>query len=196
LEDEQPKRPSQESRTDLAAADPRPQPAAPPSQDADDERLQEALGFAYRYLNRRDRTVSEMRRHLKSRGCLTAEIDGAIRLLAEQRYLDDERFARLFVEDKRTLEQWGADRIQGTLERRGIDRELVQQALASEAPDGELARALALLKRRFPTPPVERHERERALGVLLRKGYEGELALEALMAYADCADSPPVLRCW
>jgi regulatory protein len=190
-----PLRPSQESRTDLAE-DPRPQPAAPPSVDADDERLQEALGFAYRYLNRRDRTVSEMRRHLESRGCLTAEIDGAIRLLAEQRYLDDERFARLFVEDKRTLEHWGADRIQGTLERRGIDRELVQQALASEAPDGEMAPALALLKRRFPTPPVERRERERALGVLLRKGYESELALEALVAYADCADSPPVLRCW
>jgi hypothetical protein len=32
--------------------------------------------------------------------------------------------------------------------------------------------------------PADRRERERALGVLLRKGYESELALDALHAYA------------
>ena len=32
--------------------------------------------------------------------------------------------------------------------------------------------------------PADRRERERALGVLLRKGYESELALDALSAYA------------
>jgi hypothetical protein len=37
-------------------------------------------------------------------------------------------------------------------------------------------------------PPRERRERERALGVLLRKGYESELALDALSAYAHDAD--------
>jgi regulatory protein len=160
-----------------------------------DDRLQQALTVAYRYLSRRDRTVLEIRRHLERRGCRAEEVEGALELLAEQGYLDDERFARLFVEDKRTLEQWGSERIQGTLRRRGIDAELIEQALARDAPDGEIARAVALLRRRFPTPPRERRERDRALGVLLRKGYENELALEALVAYADCADSPPVLRC-
>lgn len=163
--------------------------------DAADPRLQQALVFGYRYLNRRDRTVFEMRRHLDGRGCGAEEIEGAIELLVEQGYLDDPRFARLFVEDKRTLEQWGCERIQGALERRGIDRELADQALAAGTPDDELARALALLKRRFPTPPAERREHERALGILLRKGFESEMALAALVAYADCADSPPVLRC-
>jgi regulatory protein len=162
---------------------------------AGDQRLQQALVLAYRYLNRRDRTVCEMRRHLEGRGCGANEIEDAIELLAEQGYLDDGRFARLFVEDKRTLEQWGCERIQGALERRGIDRELAERALAIDAPDDEITRALALLKRRFPTPPADRRERERAIGVLLRKGYESEVALDALGAYMDCADSPPVLRC-
>ena len=51
--------------------------------------------------------------------------------LAEQGYLDDERFARLFAEDKRGLEQWGAERISQGLVARGIDRELIDEVLGS-----------------------------------------------------------------
>jgi regulatory protein len=40
------------------------------------------------------------------------------------------------------------------------------------------------LRRRFPEPPEDRRERNRALGMLMRKGYESELALDALAAYA------------
>jgi regulatory protein len=42
---------------------------------------------------------------------------------------------------------------------------------------------VALLRRRFPTPPSDDRERTRALGVLLRKGYECELAHEAIRAF-------------
>jgi regulatory protein len=51
-------------------------------------------------------------------------------------------------------------------------------------PQSELDRALGLLRRRFPDPPQDRRDRNRALGMLLRKGYESELALDALAAYA------------
>jgi regulatory protein len=159
------------------------------------DRLEHALALAYRHLNRRDRTVSEMQRHLQARGCGPEEIEAAIGTLAEQGYLDDARYARLFSADKRELEQWGSDRIQRALLERGIDRDLVEQALAPGAAGSEISRAVALLKRRFPTPPLDRRDRERALGVLLRKGYESEVALDALVAYGDCAEPPPVLRC-
>jgi regulatory protein len=171
--------------------------AGDPQRDASGagDRHERTLALAYRYLNRRDRTVSEMERHLQDRGCSAEEIEAAIELLTEQGYLDDARYARLFAEDKRELEQWGSDRIQRALLERGLDRELVEQALASGARDSEISRAVALLQRRFPSPPRDRRERERALGVLLRKGYGSELALDALVAYADCADWPPVLGC-
>ena len=106
-------------------------------------------------------------------------------ILGDQHVLDDGRYARLFVEDKRNLEHWGADRIRRTLSSRGIDRELIEQALSAEALDGggELERAVELLRDRFPNPPRDRKERDRALGVMLRKGYDGEVALDALAAY-------------
>jgi regulatory protein len=159
---------------------------APPGE----EQLQKALDGAYAHVNRRDRTVSEVRAQLERKGISEELADAAVRTLIEQGLLDDERFATLFVADKRTLEQWGSERIRRGLLSRGIARELAERALA-EAPaapvgeeETELDRALSLLRRRFPAPPRDRRDRDRALGVLLRKGYETELALDALAAHA------------
>jgi regulatory protein len=159
---------------------------------SEEERLQKALDLAYAYVNPRDRTVNEVRGRLERRGVSEVVSEEVIRILGEQGFLDDTRFARLFVADKRALEQWGSERIRRGLFSRGIDRYLVDAALAEEpATDGpddeaesELDRALALLRRRFPEPPQDRRDRNRALGMLLRKGYESELALDALAAHA------------
>jgi len=59
---------------------------------------------------------------------------------------------------------------------------LVAAALAQQASGDELAAAVALLRRRFRTPPANDRERNRALGVLVRKGYENDLAHEAVRA--------------
>lgn len=147
---------------------------------------QRALELAHRFLARRERTVSEMRRHLLGRDvddeCATAVIEE----LVEQRLLDDTRFARLFVQDKRELEQWGSERIRRGLLVRGIEPELAEEALGSDdggpAQSTDLDRALGLLHQRFPVPPQRRRDRERALGLLLRKGYNPDLAIEALSA--------------
>jgi regulatory protein len=148
------------------------------------DRPPRATELAYRYLNRRDRTTHDMRLHLERRSCQNVEIDEAIRLLTEQGYLDDARYARLFAEDKRELEQWGADRIRRTLLQRGVDGDLVAQGLGDSGTGTELERAVGLLRRRFPAPPREHRERERVLGVLVRKGFELEVALEALSTHA------------
>jgi regulatory protein len=167
-----------------------PDPAGEPrngtsAQSDADERLRRALELAFRRLNRRELTVLEMRRHLERNGVDDATIEAALQELSEQRYLDDSRFARLFAEDRRTLDEWGAERIRRTLQGRGIDREVIEAALEQADDDGgsELDRAVALLRRKFASPPRERRERDRALGVLLRKGYDGDLALDAIAAF-------------
>lgn len=145
---------------------------------------QRAFELAYRFLARRERTISEVRTHLLRRDIDEVSAAAVIEELAEQGYLDDARFARLFVQDKRALEQWGGERIRRALLGRGIDRELADAALASDdgsrEESSELDRALQLLRQRFPAPPRARRERERALGLLMRKGYDSELALEAI----------------
>jgi len=145
-----------------------------------------ALALAYRYLGRRERTCAEVRAHLEARGVDPALAEEAISELGEQGYLDDGRFACLYVHDRRELDGWGRDRIARGLTERGLERELIEAALAEE-PDTqgqELERALALLRRRFSEPPSDAAGHERALGLLLRRGYESELAYRAVRLFA------------
>ncbi len=147
-------------------------------------RLQHALDLAFRYLNRRERTVLEMRRYLEGKRVEPASIEEALASLLEQGYLDDERFARQFAEDKRLLEEWGADRIGRKLRTLGVAPEVVAGALAARDRDGEREAAEALVRRRFPLLGEEPRELQRAVGVLLRKGYDGELAWDVVRAQA------------
>ena len=147
-------------------------------------RLQHALDLSYRYLGFRDRTVLEVRRHLEAKRVEPDTIEQAVAELSELGYLDDARFAKRFVEDRRTLDHWGNERIERKLLASGIEAELVTTALAGgDATESQFDAALAILSRRFRTPPETERERERALGFLVRKGYELETAYDAIRAY-------------
>ena len=159
---------------------PRPPDVTTPTLDS----RQRALDLAYRYLNQRDRTVAEMRRFLEGKRVDPGTIDEAVAELGEQGYLEDARYARQFAEDRRTLDHWGAERIERKLRSAGIAPELVESALATQDASTELEAAVVVLGRRFPTPPADDRERNRALGMLVRKGYDLELAHDAIRAYA------------
>ena len=146
-------------------------------------RLQHALDLSFRFLGRRDRTVLEMRRYLEGKRVEPATIEEALASLHEQGYLDDGRFAQRFAADKRELEHWGADRIERRLLSLGIDRDLLQASLGSIDRDAEMSAAFDILRRRFPGLSDDPRDRRRALGVLVRKGYDVELASDAIRAH-------------
>jgi regulatory protein len=144
---------------------------------------EKALGEAYRHLGRRDRTVAEVRRNLERRGIEDTAIEDAVGALLEQGYLDDERYARRFAEDRRTLDGWGAERIARRLAEVGVAPEIVEAVLARD-PGAELDDAVAVLRRRLSAPPSDDRSRDRALGILVRRGYELEVAYDAVRAFA------------
>ena len=151
----------------------------PPSE----ERLQHALDAAYRFLARRDRTVAEVRGRLEAEEIEEEVVDEAIAELSRQGYLDDARYALRFAEDRRTIDAWGAERIESRLLAVGVDPALVAAALGERGDGEELEAALAVLRRRFPRAPADDRGRDRALGLLVRKGYDLELAYDAMRAY-------------
>ncbi|HEV7492252.1 regulatory protein RecX [Baekduia sp.] len=147
-------------------------------------RLQHALDLSYRYLGFRDRTVLEVRRHLEAKRVEPDTIEQAVAELCELGYLDDARFAQRFTEDRRTLDHWGNERIERKLLACGIEAGLVAAALAGgDEGESQFDAALVVLTRRFRMPPETERDRERALGFLVRKGYELETAYDAIRAY-------------
>ena len=149
----------------------------------DSERLQHALDLAFRYLGHRDRTVFEVRERLSAEGIEPAIVDDAIDELHHLGYLDDARYAQRFAEDRRTIDAWGAERIERRLLALGVDAELIAAALGEQGAGEELEAALTVLRRRFAQPPTHDRDRDRALGLLVRKGYELELAYDAVRAF-------------
>ena len=157
--------------------------------------MPDALGLAFRYLSSRERTEAEVRARLQRAGCGVSEIDDAVEELQTLGQLDDARFARLFAQDRRELDGWGQDRIARRLAELGVESEVVDRELTVE-PAAELQRAVELLKRRLPPEAASRNGdervRERAFGILIRKGYESEVAADAVRRWdgdrRDCID--------
>ena len=147
-------------------------------------RLEHARALAWRALNRREHTVAELAGVLAGKRVEPSAIETVVSELVEQGYLDDASYARRFADDRRRLDAWGADRIERRLLSLGIDRELVAAAIGEQDAGEELDAALALLTRRFPEPPRNPRELDRALGFLVRKGYSLELAHDALRRHA------------
>ena len=148
-----------------------------------EERLQHALDLAYRYLGRRDRTVVEVRARLEAEQVAADVIDAAVAELEGQGYLDDARYARRFAEDRRTIDAWGPERIERRLLAVGVEPALISAALGERGATEELEAAVAVLRRRFPHAPSDDRDRDRALGLLVRKGYELDLAYDAVRAF-------------
>lgn len=144
---------------------------------------QRALDLACKALNRRERTVGELRGYLEGKLVEPEAIDATVAALERDGLLDDARFAQRFAEDKRTLERWGAERIERDLLRRGVALDLVERALAARDHERELDAALALLAEKAPEPPADDRARDRAWRMLVRKGYAPELAYDAVRAY-------------
>lgn len=142
-----------------------------------------ALELAVGHLSRRDRTAAEVRRHLAGKNVSDGAAEAAVAELIRMGYLDDARYARAFAEDRRALDSWGSERIERRLRELGVDRDLVAEVVAGRDGVDEVEAALGLLRRRCREVPANERARERALGMLVRKGYDLELAYDAVRAF-------------
>lgn len=146
--------------------------------------VQRGLEAAYRALAQKERTAAEIRALLEARELAPEAVETVMAELEQTGAIDDSRFARLFAEDKRSLAAWGDERIREALRGRGIERGVIEAALVEEDGGAQLERAVALLRERRFDPTLER-DRARALGLLARRGYESELAYDAIRRLED-----------
>jgi regulatory protein len=151
-------------------------------------RLQHARDIAWTALNRREHTVAELEGVLERKRVEPEMAAAVLAELQEGGWLDDAGYAQRFAEDRRNLDGWGSERIERRLRSLGIDPEHIAAAVGAREGGDEMEAALELLRRRFPEPPDTPREAQRALGVLIRRGYELELAHDALRRHAKVDD--------
>ncbi len=91
---------------------------------------QVVLEAAARFLEARSRSVTEVRRRLSSAGYRPELVDGAIARLLDLGVLDDEAFARAWVESRDRARPRGERAIRDELRLKGIDRTTMDLVLA------------------------------------------------------------------
>ena len=137
------------------------------------------LAAALRFLEARSRSEAEVRRRLTQAGYRESLVDGAIARLGELGVLDDEAFARQWVESRDRARPRGEIALRRELAMKGVDREVVDGLLAERADgtDGEADAEAArrLLERRASsllrvTDP--RVRRQKAYALLARNGFD------------------------
>ena len=102
---------------------------------------------AVRFLASRPKSVAEIARHLRSKRFDDNVIAGAIDRLRAQRYVDDEAFARYWVEQRERHRPRGDRALKSELLQKGVSRDVVDVVLGERAPDADVEQAKRALSR-------------------------------------------------
>ena len=131
-------------------------------------------------LDKRDYSRAELLKKLLEKGEDEAEATAAVDRLAELGFVDDARYAPIVVRHY-AAKGYGARRVRQELARRGIPRELWDEAMAQmPAQDDTIDR---LLRSRLRGVEADRAALKRASDFLLRKGYGWDEIQSALARY-------------
>ena len=150
-----------------------------------------AFRTAVRLLGRRPFARVDLARRLKLKGHLPQAVSAALDRAEGLGYLDDDRFARQYVESRSSRGR-GPARLRAELAQMGVARGTIDAALSDESSDQAIDRQIdRLLARRLPSIkelPLKA-ARQRLLAYLARRGFGGEAArrkvIEALRAGAS-----------
>ena len=152
------------------------------------------LAAGLRFLEARSRSVAEVRRRLGDAGYRSELIEDTIGRLIEIGVLDDEQFARLWIESRDRARPRGERALRQELALKGVDRSLVDELLEERrgsggeesSVDAEAAeRVLARHARTLERVTDPRARRQRAYGLLARNGFDPETASQAVRRYLD-----------
>lgn len=84
---------------------------------------------AVKFLAIRLHTTGELHRKLKERGFKDRDIAPVLRKLEDQKFLDDERFAQIFVDNLKHYKDFGYYGIKAKLLQRQIPSDMIEKAL-------------------------------------------------------------------
>jgi regulatory protein len=158
------------------------------------------------FLAVRSRSVEETRRRLNHLGYRSALCDEVVDRLVELRYLDDEAFARAWVESRDRARPRGAVALRRELQLKGVPHDTISGVLDDRAQttaaragsddhervDADREAARRLLDRRASTLRREsdpRRRRQKAYALLARNGFTPDVCHEVASGIsADAAE--------
>lgn len=147
--------------------------------------IKRAIRRAMHLLERQERTEYQLREKLRQNTYPSEAIEAAVSYVKRYHYLDDERYARVFVryhQDKRSRMRLRMDLLQ-----RGISKDSIEVALETEFCYDEKAQIQELLEKKNYIPEkADANQFRKLYQFLLRRGFKSSDIL-SVMKYSTIA---------
>ena len=144
--------------------------------------LDQVLDKMAKYCAYQERCVKDVKDKLKTFDIPQESKDEILDYLLDNRFVNDERFARSFVRGKLNQSGWGVNKIRFHLMQKGIDKDMIDEALGQTDEEVYKQKLIDILKAKAKTVKAETDfERKRKLAAFaMQKGFEGSLVWEVL----------------
>ena len=151
------------------------QPAKPLTPD-------QVLDKMAKYCAYQERCVKDVKDKLRTFDIPQEAKDKILEYLMENRFVNDERFAKSFVRGKINQSGWGVNKIRFHLIQKGIDKELIDEVLGQTDEEFYRQRLVDVLKTKAKTVKADSDfEKKRKLAAYaMQKGFEAALVWEVL----------------
>ncbi len=144
-----------------------------------------ARDTALRFLGYRMRSRREVSDRLKKDDFSEEIRERVLSFLEEYGYIDDEAFAKAYIEEKKRLKGYGGIRLKQELIMKGISREIID-GLSEELESDDIDIIKKAIEKKLKGGSVsDRKELQRLYGYLMRKGFPYEKCKEALTEYNE-----------
>ena len=138
-----------------------------------------------KYCAYQERCVKDVRDKLKTFEIPEKEKAKILDYLLDNRFVNDERFAKSFVRGKVNQSGWGVNKIRFHLIQKGVDKDIIEEALGQTDEEAYRQRLIEILKTKAKTVKADSDfEKKRKLAAFaMQKGFEGSLVWEVLKEY-------------
>ena len=142
---------------------------------------EQALAALMRLCARAEKSQEDARRLMRGWGLAERDAEGVLAKLVGDRFIDDARYAGAFVREKLRLSGWGEYKIRTALQRKRIDRALIDAALAEADRSGMDERLRRQLERKARTAKytTQYELKTKLIRYGLSLGYDYETVVEA-----------------
>lgn len=162
-----------------------PAPSAPGEREPDPHAVAKAI--VLRQLTMAPRSRKQLEDKLRQKGCDDDVARAVLDRLTEVGLVDDEAFARTLVRSRQETKGLARRALGQELRRKGIDEDLIDDALQDVAAEDERERARELVTKRVRSMSgLDRQVQTRRLaGFLARKGYPAGVAFQVINEVLD-----------
>lgn len=154
------------------------QPAKPLTPD-------QVLDKMAKYCAYQERCVKEVRDKLKTFDIAEEEKTKILEYLLDNHFVNDERYAKAFVRGKVNQSGWGVNKIRFHLIQKGINKDIIEEALGQTDEEAYRQRLIEILKTKAKTVKADSDfEKKRKLAsYAMQKGFEGPLVWEVVKEF-------------